>query len=171
MQSFPNPSVLLAGKSPLLDVSSVLAAARVMGLGLTLLELHVQSWPVIATMLGPERTQRTIEELTLVLRGTLRATDLFLAEGEGSFLVLLLGTSRADLSTVTFNVRQAVEGVRLIASEVPSSFVKLECRIATATWPEEGESLEELRQVLDQRLLEEVVIRQESERPQLRLVG
>ena len=171
MQSFPNPSELLAGKSPKLDVASVLTAAQVMGLGLTLLELHIQDWEGIAMMLGSERAQTTTEELTLVLCGTLRATDLFLAQGTGTFLVLLLGTARADIPTVTFNVRQAVQGFRLVANEGAPVFLKLECRIATATWPEEGESLEELRRVLDLRLLEEVVVSQEPDIPGLRLVS
>ena len=139
-------------------------------LSLSLLEVQLQDWEGIAALLGPERAQKTTEELTLVLRGTLRATDLFIAQGAGTFLILLLGTISADAPTVVQNVHQAIQGFRLLSSEGAPVFLKLPCKIACATLPDDGESWAQLRLVLEQRLREDCE-KPERETPTLRLVG
>ncbi|WP_309721634.1 diguanylate cyclase [Armatimonas sp.] len=123
-----------------------------LGHPLTLLQLELADWPRVLQSLGEDRASQTLEELELVLHGTLRNTDILLTETKGSFTILLPGTTAQDAPTVMRNLRQAIHGYRILAPDGTAFFLRLHPWIGSASLPEDGSSAEALNQVLHQRL-------------------
>ena len=123
-----------------------------LGHPLTLLQLELADWDSVAQSIGEDRAAQTMKELELVLNGTLRTTDILLTETTGGFTILLPGTTAQDAPTVMRNLRQAIQGYRILAPDGSAFFLRLHPWIGSASLPEEGSSAEELTQVLHQRL-------------------
>jgi GGDEF domain-containing protein len=179
MKWFPKPSSFSQEESSQLYASTVLAAARLLsqlrrstaptasflerecgraqelGQALSLLQIEIADWRSVVTSLGEERVEKTHEELELVLRGTLRATDILRTEQVGSFLVVLPGTQASDLPTVIQNLRLAVRSYRILAPDGAPFFLRLYPWVASASLPEDGLGASELLVVLEQRLQQE----------------
>lgn len=151
--------------------------AQELGQPLTVLRLELADWAGVVAAIGDERAEQTQDELELVLRGTLRATDLLYSEGAGSFTIFLPGTLAADLPTVTRNLRQAVYGYRILSSDGASFFLRLHPWIASVSLPDDGLTALELTPVLDARLATErqqpipPQTEDDNDRPSLRLVA
>lgn len=203
MKWFQKPSSQSAEQSAQVYAATVLAAARLLsglrrtmatplsflerechraqelGQALSLLQLEIADWEGVVAAIGSERVAQTTEELELVLRGTLRATDILRREEPGSFLILLPGTQQSDLPTVTHNLRQAVRGYRILAPDGAAFFLRLHPWIASVSLPEDGLVASELLQLLQERLkherLQPVPPPEEEEekgnKPPLRLVA
>ena len=122
---------------------------------LTLLHLELADWAGIVTAIGPESATQTQDELALVLRGTLRTTDIISPEGMGTFTIFLPGTLAVDLPTITRNLRQALLGYRILATSGAPFFLRLHPWIASASLPDDGQTASELTSVLKSRLAQE----------------
>ena len=122
---------------------------------LTLLQLELADWSGIATAIGSERATQTQGELALVLRGSLRATDIISPQGTGIFTIFLPGTLAVDLPTITRNLRQAIRGYRILATDGAPFFLRLHPWIASASLPDDGQTASELTSVLKSRLVKE----------------
>lgn len=123
-----------------------------LGHPLTLLQLELADWSSTAQSIGEARAIQTLEELELVLRGTLRNTDILLTETKGSFTILLPGTTAQDAPTVIRNLRQAIHGYRILGPDGTAFFLRLHPWIGSASLPEDGSSAEALTQALHQCL-------------------
>ncbi|WP_309697972.1 hypothetical protein [Armatimonas sp.] len=134
-----------------------LECRRAQGLNqpLSLLQLELADWAGIVTTIGPERATQTQDELALVLRGTLRATDSISPESMGTFTIFLPGTLAVDLPTITRNLRQAIRGYRILATDGAPFFLRLHPWIASASLPDDGKMASELTSVLKSRLVKE----------------
>ncbi|WP_395140496.1 hypothetical protein [Armatimonas sp.] len=129
--------------------------AQELGQPLTLLQLELADWAGIVTAIGPERAPQTQDELALVLRGTLRATDIISPEGTGTFTIFLPSTLAVDLPTITRNLRQAIRGYRILATDGAPFFLRLHPWMASASLPDDGQTASELISVLKNRLAKE----------------
>lgn len=202
MHWFRRKSTLSSEDTSQVYVSTVLAAARLLsslrhpknpdsilerecqralelGQALSVLQLEIVDWSSVVVSIGKERVAQTEEELELILRGTLRTTDILRRETGGRFVVILPGTQALDIVTVAQNLRQAVRSYRIVAPDGATLFLRLSPRLAWASLPEEGLAASELLEVLENRLVQE---RQNpppppdedaenDQRPELRLVA
>ena len=203
MKWFQKPSALPAEQSAQVYTATVLAAARLLsglrratstpasfverecfraqelGQALSILQVEIADWQGVVTAIGPERVVQTQEELELVLRGTLRATDILRTEATGSFQIILPGTQASDLATVTQNLRQAVRGYRILSPDGAAFFLRLHPWIASVSLPEDGLIAPELLELLQHRLAQERLQplpppeedTENTRRPPLRLVA
>lgn len=121
---------------------------------LTLLCLAVRDWAGVAHALGDAKAEQTLAELSLLLRGTLRVTDIFLEGEAGHFRILLPGTVASDVPTVARNLRHAIRSYRIQAPDGATFFLKLTADVGAASLPDDSTDAEALRQIALSRLIE-----------------
>ncbi len=149
-----------------------------LGHPLTLLRLELANGADIFQALEPERIEQTREELELILRGTLRTTDILQTEDANGFTILLPGTTALDAPTVVHNVRQAMQGYHILLPEKTPSYMRLRVWIAFASLPEDGIAAQVLITMLEERLAQQRLLppappddESSSRQPFLRLIA
>jgi len=86
-------------------------------------------------------------EVAGILRSCLRESDVVARYGGDEFVAALLQTTHEDALRLAKHIQRAIDAISFEAS--PGEFVSVGISIGCASFPEHGDSLEELLRVAD----------------------
>ncbi|MGD8379202.1 MAG: GGDEF domain-containing protein [Gammaproteobacteria bacterium] len=128
-----------------------LAVAKRGGNNLTVLVLDLDDFKAVNDRLGHSRGDLVLTDAASAMQRGLRGSDILARFGGDEFLALLPGTDK-------WNARIVVERLQRLVREAPlisrlSSDFSLTLSAGVASFPEDGDSLEELFEAADKALL------------------
>lgn len=114
---------------------------------LCVLVMDLDGFKAVNDFYGHQAGDRLLVEMSNVLRRTVRESDLVVRHGGDEFVAVLLRTTRHDAAEMASRIQREVDNR---AFEVtPGRSVSVGISIGSASWPEDGNSLEELLHAAD----------------------
>ena len=119
---------------------------------LSLVAVAVRNPHALKERFGAEHTVRLLKDVEMTLRGTVRRRDggdLVVKRRSGEVVIVLAKTNQAGSKAMAKRIQHMVEEREFT---VGSQMVNVEIDTATATYPEEGTTEEELLNLIEERL-------------------